>query len=329
IEDWVETTCPNCGGPAERETDTMPQWAGSSWYYLRYIDPRNDEKLVDPEKEKYWSPVDFYVGGMEHATRHLIYARFWHKFLYDIGVVAYEEPFAKLKTVGLIMAEDGRKMSKRWGNVINPDEVIDRFGTDTFRLYEMFMGPFEESIAWSTSGLVGPRKFLERIWKLAQTTPAERTDRELAAALARTIDKVGVDIEEIKYNTAIAAMMSFVNLWEKKRALAKEDLADFLKILSPFAPHIAQELWEIIGEEGLVLRAAWPEVNDDLLRETEKTVVVQINGKLRDTFSAPADLSDEKLRAAALDREKIRRHLEGKRPRKVIVVKNKLVNIVV
>ncbi len=329
IEEWVRTACPNCGGAARRETDTMPQWAGSCWYYLRYIDPHNSDKLADADKEKYWSPVDLYVGGAEHATRHLIYARFWHKFLYDIGAVSHDEPFAKLQTVGLIMAEDGRKMSKRWGNVVNPDDIIERYGADTLRLYEMFMGPFEASVAWSTDGLIGPRKFLERIWKLALGEGLkDQTNDLLRRSLHRLIKKVGDDIEGMKFNTAIAAMMSFVNDWEKEKSLSTDDLAKFLSVLSPFAPHLTQELWEKIGREGFVLDEPWPEYDESLLAEEEVTLVVQVNGKLRDTLQVPAGLSDEELERRALASRKVQKHIADKKVRKVIVVKGKLVNIV-
>lgn len=330
IDEWVNTECPECGGLAKRETNTMPQWAGSSWYYLRYIDPKNDNALVDKDKEKYWSPVDFYVGGAEHATRHLIYARFWHKFLYDVGVVSYDEPFAKLQTVGLIMAEDGRKMSKRWGNVINPDDVIDRFGSDTFRLYEMFMGPFDASVAWSTDGLVGPRKFLEKIWKVYQNGCTDgETSEELQRTLHKTIKKVGEDIEDMKYNTAISAMMMLSNELEKEKNMSKDNLGDFLKILSPFAPHITQELWSQMGNDTFLIEDNWPDYDEKYLVDDEIELVVQVNGKVRDKIIVNAGLSEEEAKEKALASEKVQKHIEGKEIRKVIFVQGRLISIVV
>jgi len=330
IDEWVNTTCPECGGDAKRETNTMPQWAGSSWYYLRFIDPKNDKSLVDKDKEKYWSPVDFYVGGAEHATRHLIYARFWHKFLYDIGVVNYDEPFSKLQTVGLIMAEDGRKMSKRWGNVINPDDVIERFGSDTFRLYEMFMGPFDASIAWSTEGLIGPRKFLEKIWKLYQNgAVTNETSEELKKTLHKTIKKVGDDIGEMKYNTAISAMMVLINKLEKEKSIAKEDFENFLMILSPFAPHMTQELWSQMSNETFIMQEKWPQYDEKYLVDDEITLIVQVNGKVRDKIVVNADITEENAKEKALESKKVQKHINGKEIRKVIFVQSKLLSIVV
>ncbi|XLQ19662.1 MAG: alpha/beta fold hydrolase [Candidatus Moraniibacteriota bacterium] len=330
IDDWVNTECPECSGPAKRETNTMPQWAGSSWYYLRYIDPKNDSALIDKDKEKYWSPVDFYVGGAEHATRHLIYARFWHKFLYDIGVVSYDEPFSKLQTVGLIMAEDGRKMSKRWGNVINPDDIIDRFGSDTFRVYEMFMGPFDASVAWSTDGLVGPRKFLERIWKIyhSEWTEAE-TSKKLKGTLNKTIKKVGEDIEDMKYNTAISAMMMLSNEIETEKSISSEDFGKFLKVLSPFAPHLTQELWSEMGNNTFLIEESWPEYDEKYLVDDEIELVVQVNGKVRDKISVATGITEEEATEKALASENVQKHIDGKEVRKVIFVQGKLISIVV
>lgn len=329
ITDWVNTTCPTCGGAAKRETNTMPQWAGSSWYHLRYIDPTNNDVLIDKEKEKYWSPVDFYVGGAEHATRHLIYARFWHKFLYDIGAVSTNEPYKKLQTVGLIMAEDGRKMSKRWGNVINPDDVIDRFGSDTFRLYEMFMGPFEASVAWSTDSLIGPRKFIERVWKFAGNGFADTTASHIEKELHKTIKKVGEDIDMMKYNTAIAQMMTLLNVMEKEKSMTADDFAKLLKILSPFCPHVTQELWSQMGHDTFILQEQWPQYDAQKIVDEEITLVVQINGKVRDQIIVSADISEDDAKAQALTSKKIQRYTDGKEPKKVIYVKGKLVSIVV
>ena len=329
ITDWVNTTCPTCGGPAKRETNTMPQWAGSSWYHLRYIDPTNNDALVDREKEKYWSPVDFYVGGAEHATRHLIYARFWHKFLYDIGVVSYDEPYKKLQTVGLIMAEDGRKMSKRWGNVINPDDVIDRFGSDTFRMYEMFMGPFEASIAWSTESMVGPRKFIERVWKFSGNGFTSATSPRILKELHKTVKKVGEDINAMKYNTAIAQMMTLLNMMEKEKNMTASDFSLLLKILSPFCPHVTQELWSQMGHETFLVHEAWPQYDAMLIVDDEITLAVQVNGKVRDTIIVSTDISEDDVKAQALASEKVQKYTAGIEPKKVIYVKGKLVSIVV
>ena len=259
IEKWVATTCPVCGSAARRETNTMPQWAGSSWYYLRYIDPKNSKRLVDLKKEKKWMPVDLYVGGAEHATRHLLYARFWHKFLYDIGVVSTKEPFKRLAHVGLIMASDGRKMSKRWGNVVNPDDVVRRYGADAVRLYEMFMGPFSQSVSWNTDGVVGMRRFLEKVWNLqfkikndhayrqAGKIKMNAEEKKLTSLLHKTIKKVSEDIEAMRFNTAISSLMIFANELEKSESVALTTYSTFLVLLSPFAPHIAEELWSFLG----------------------------------------------------------------------------------
>jgi leucyl-tRNA synthetase len=329
ISDWVNTVCPTCGGKAKRETNTMPQWAGSSWYHLRYIDPKNDKAIVDKDKDAYWSPVDFYVGGAEHATRHLIYARFWHKFLFDIGAVAYDEPYKKLQTVGLIMAEDGRKMSKRWGNVINPDEVIDRFGSDTFRMYEMFMGPFDATVAWSTESLTGPRKFLERLWKFFGNGFAGETDPQIQKVLHKTIKKVGEDIDAMKYNTAIAQMMILMNTMEKNKMMTTKDMEKFLLILSPFCPHITQELWSQLGHDTFILQEEWPTYDADKVIDDEITLAVQVNGKVRDQITVNADITEEDAKAQVLANKKIQKYTAGKEPKKVIYVKGKLISVVV
>ncbi|MDD4901697.1 MAG: class I tRNA ligase family protein [Patescibacteria group bacterium] len=353
ITEWVNTTCPKCGGPAKRETNTMPQWAGSSWYYLRYIDPKNNQALVDKEKEKYWSPVDFYVGGAEHATRHLIYARFWHKFLFDIGVVNYEEPFAKFTHVGLIMAEDGRKMSKRWGNVINPDDIIEKFGADAMRVYEMFMGPFTQSCAWSTNGLTGARKFLDKVWVIAENSPLERggaplarrgvltpdSTKEIKSLLHKTIKKVSEDIADFKFNTCISAMMILSNMIEvattpdpslERRGIGKEDFAKFIQILAPFAPHLAEEIWrEKLGNKESVFKSAWPEYDKELIKDETVNLVVQVNGKLRATISVPAGISKDEARDLVLKNENVKKWLAGKKVTRDIYVPDKLFNIVV
>ncbi len=336
ISDWVNTTCPKCGGPAKRETNTMPQWAGSSWYYLRYIDPHNDKALVDKAKEKYWSPVDFYVGGAEHATRHLIYARFWHKFLFDIGAVAHAEPFKRLQHVGLVMAEDGRKMSKRWGNVINPDDVVAEHGADAMRVYEMFMGPFSQSVAWNTKGLTGARKFLERVWKTSHNLePASSAgtahidDKKIINLLHKTIRKVSEDIEGFKLNTAVSQMMIFMNNLEKESGVSRDTIEKFLLILSPFAPHMTEELWSGLGHKTSIFKEAWPKFDPALVQDDMFALVLQINGKLRDSVSVSADISEDEAKKIALENEKVRKWVEGKEIVKVIYVKGKLVNVVV
>ncbi len=311
-----------------RETNTMPQWAGSSWYYLRYIDPKNPNSLVDKEKEKRWSPVDFYVGGAEHATRHLIYARFWHKFLYDIGVVNYEEPFMRLQNVGLIQASDGRKMSKRYGNVINPDDIVDRFGADSLRVYEMFMGPFDQSIAWSTDNMMGARRMIERVWKMAPRAVGNVLDKDTETLLHRTIKKVGSDIESFAFNTAIAQMMILINHLEKGETVSKSAYASLLKLLAPFAPHVASELWESIGEKSELYHEAWPKYDEALTRSASATIAVQIDGKLRHTIEVASDAAEDEVKRLAVENEIVAKWLKGVAPAKVIYVKGKIVSIV-
>ena len=324
IPEWVNTTCPKCGGPAKRETNTMPQWAGSSWYYLRFMDPTNDAALVDPAKEKYWAPVDMYVGGAEHATRHLIYARFWHKFLFDISVVSTPEPFTRLISVGLIMAEDGKKMSKRYGNVINPDDIVETYGADTLRIYEMFMGPFTDAIAWKTSNLIGARRFIERVWRL-QESFAESADENVERVLHQTIKKVGEDIRNFKFNTAISAMMIFVNEAEAK-SVTKGQYKAFLKLLAPFAPHMADDLWHEIGNETSIHLEKWPKYDPQKILADTVTIAVQVNGKARATVSVPRDSDEETVKKVAL--EAVARWLEGKEQVRVIFVPNRLINLV-
>ncbi len=327
IADWVNTMCPKCGGHAKRETNTMPQWAGSSWYYLRYIDPQNTNTLVDKEKEKYWSPVDVYVGGQEHATRHLIYARFYHKFLYDIGVVNYDEPFQRLQNVGLVMAEDGRKMSKRWGNVVNPDDVVETYGADTLRLYEMFMGPFGQSVSWSTESIVGPRRFLERVWRLQEKVSAVKTST-VDAVLHKTIKKVGDDIEAFGFNTAISSLMILANEMEKAESVSITNYETLLVLLAPFAPHITEELWYSLGNKTSVHLATWPTYDEAMTVVSEVTIAVQVNGKLRDTMVMPSGASQNLIEESALALLPVAKWIEGKKITKIIFVPGKLVNIV-
>jgi len=330
ISEWVNTKCPKCDGPGKRETNTMPQWAGSSWYYLRFIDPHNDEAFVDKEKEKYWSPVDMYVGGTEHATRHLIYARFWHKFLFDIGAVNYSEPFTRLKNQGLIAGDDGRKMSKRWGNVVNPDDVVERYGADTLRLYEMFMGPFEEGGTWSDESIIGPRRFLEKVWKLKEKVGEEViANQEIGHSLHKTIKKVGEDIEAFGFNTAVSAMMILVGDMEKVEEINKDDFEKLLLVLSPFAPHVAEELWSELGYETSIHLESWPKYDDEKIKESSITIAVQVNGKVRGEFEASPEISEDDAKAQALKLDSIQKWLDDKEPKKIIYIKGRLVSIVI
>ncbi len=325
ITKWVNVKCPKCKGKAKRETNTMPQWAGSSWYYLRYMDPKNKKAPVDKKKEKYWAPVDLYVGGAEHATRHLIYARFWHKFLQDIGAVSTPEPFTRLISVGLIQAEDGRKMSKRFGNVINPDDIIATYGADTLRVYEMFMGPFSDAIAWNTSSLIGARRFIERAWRLQEKIVA-KTDEAVERELHKTIKKIGEDIGNFKFNTAISQMMIFVNLAEEK-GITKKQYQAFIAILAPFAPHVSEELWKEFGGKGFVHVSMWPKFDAKKLVANTMNIVVQINGKVRAQVLFDANADEATIR---IETEKAaEKWLQGKEIRKFIYVKGRLANFVI
>jgi leucyl-tRNA synthetase len=331
ITDWVNTTCHKCGGAAKRETNTMPQWAGSCWYYLAYTMEKDSDGNYFWNKEKinYWNPIDLYVGGAEHATRHLIYARFWHKFLFDIGAVGSSEPFTRLQNVGLILAEDGRKMSKRWNNVINPNEVVEEYGADAMRLYEMFMGPFDQPCAWSTKGVVGVRRFLERVWALSDRVNNETQENDrFVALLHQTIKKVSEDIEAMRFNTAIAKLMTLVNEVGQGE-ISKQTFSILLKLLSPFAPHLAEELWSQLGNPGSIFESAWPQYDSDLAKDEEITLVVQVNGKLRDTLVVSAEIGEADAKDLALKSEKIQKWLEGKEPKKVIYIKGKLVSVVI
>lgn len=330
ITDWVNTTCPKCKGAASRETDTMPNWAGSSWYFLRYTDPHNDTALADREKLAYWTPVDWYNGGMEHTTLHLLYSRFWHKFLYDIGVVPTPEPYRKRTSHGLILGENGEKMSKSRGNVVNPDEMVDTYGADSFRLYEMFMGAFDQPIPWSTQGLNGMNRFLNRVWEMREkVSDGAPGSEEVTTLLHQTIKKVGDDIEATKFNTAVAQLMTLSNALNKLERIPAADFECFLVLLAPFAPHIAEELWSGLGKSGCVVAAEWPRYDEAKLTVDRVTVVVQVNGKLRGDFEAERDAPREELEKTALGLERVQAYTEGKTVRKVIVVPNKLVNIVV
>ena len=330
MEDWVNTTCPKCGAPAKRETDTMPQWAGSSWYFLRYIDPKNDSALAAKEALQYWLPVDWYNGGMEHTTLHLLYSRFWHKFLYDIGVVPTPEPYAKRTSHGMILGENGEKMSKSRGNVVNPDDVISEYGADTLRLYEMFIGDFEKSAPWSSASIKGCKRFLDRTFALSELlTDGDGYSPELEKSFHKTIKKVSEDIEDLKFNTAIAAMMALINEIYDKKAVTKGEMKTFLRLLNPFAPHLTEELWQSCGFEGLLAKAEWPAYEEAKTIENETEIPVQINGKLRSVITVAKDLPKEAVLAAAKADEKIVQQTEGKTIVKEIYVPGKLVNIVV
>jgi leucyl-tRNA synthetase len=330
ILEWVNTTCPHCDGPAKRETNTMPQWAGSSWYYLRFMDPHNDQALVGKDKEKYWAPVDVYVGGAEHVTRHLIYARFWHKFLYDIGVVSTSEPFKRRRGVGLVLGEGGVKMSKRLGNVINPDDIVDTFGADSLRVYEMFMGPFGNAIAWSTDNLVGARRFIERVWRLQERIAPEATllsDAE--RALHEAIKKVGEDIEKFAFNTAISQMMICLNALEKESNISPETFRTLLLILAPFAPHMTEELWSTLGEQGSIHVESWPAYDALKLTADSVTIAIQINGKLRSTMIIPATFSDDEVKDLGQKDPGVTKWLEGKNITRMVYVPKKILNIII
>ena len=329
MTDWVNTTCPCCGGPAKRETDTMPQWAGSSWYFLRYMDPHNDKALASKEALEYWSPVDWYNGGMEHTTLHLLYSRFWHKFLYDIGVVPTKEPYAKRTSHGMILGENGEKMSKSRGNVVNPDEIVDTYGADTMRLYEMFIGDFEKAAPWSPKSIKGCRRFLERVWALAEKVQdGDSYSKEHEVLMHRTIKKVGGDADNLKANTAIAALMTMLNEFYDK-GVNKAEYMTFLTLLNPFAPHITEELWQQMGGEGLLSVAPWPVYDEAKTVEDTVEIAVQVNGKLKCTIKLPADCDKQAAIDAALAEEKVQHAVEGKQMVKQIVVPGKIVNLVV
>ena len=329
-QEWVNTTCPGCGGPAKRETDTMPQWAGSSWYFLRYMDPHCDTAPVSKEAVEYWGPVDWYNGGMEHTTLHLLYSRFWHKFLYDIGVVPTSEPYKKRTSHGMILGENGEKMSKSRGNVINPDDVVNEYGADTLRLYEMFIGDFEKAAPWSTQSIKGCKRFLDRVWGLAdQIVPGEGYRPELESAIHRTIKKVGEDIEVLKHNTAIAAMMSLVNDFYAAGGVTRDEFATLLTLLNPFAPHITEELWQRCGFEGQIAHAAWPVYDEAKCVESTVDVLVQLNGKPKARLNLAAGLDAAATLAAVKAAPEVAALLEGKTLVKEIAVPGKLVNLVV
>ncbi len=328
--DWINTTCPHCGGKATRETDTMPQWAGSSWYFLRYMDPHNSEALASKEALDYWSPVDWYNGGMEHTTLHLLYSRFWHKFLYDIGVVPTKEPYQKRTSHGMILGENGEKMSKSRGNVVNPDEVVNDYGADAVRTFEMFIGAFDQSTPWSEKGLKGCYKFLERVWNLQELlVDGDEYSKELESAVHKTIKKVSDDFEKMKFNTAIATMMSLVNDFYKAEKVTKGEYRTLITLLNPVAPHVTEELWEMYGDGGILATKEWPVYDEAKTIDDEIEVVVQINGKIRDKIMVPNGADREEMEKLAMEAQKVKEAMDGKTVVKVICVPGKLVNIVV
>ncbi len=330
ITNWVNTKCPNCGGEAKRETNTMPQWAGSSWYYLRYLDPKNSKELVNKKIEKYWSPVDMYVGGAEHATRHLIYARFWHKFLYDIKVVNYDEPFKRYSNLGLILGADGRKMSKRWKNVINPDDMVAKYGADAFRIYEMFLSPFTQSASFLESGVAAAKSFIKRVIALqAKINKQAVLDNKTKTLLHQTIKKVGEDVNDFKFNTAVSSLMILTKAFNDLSAIDHKSYEILLQLLAPIAPHISEELWQALDHKESIFKSSWPKYNEKFLVGETVVMAIQVNGKLRDTCEITTDISDEEIKKQVLARPTIQKWIDGKTIKKVIVVKGRVVNIVI
>ena len=328
MTDWVNTTCPCCGGPAKRETDTMPQWAGSSWYFLRYCDPHNDKELISKEAAEYWTPVDWYNGGMEHTTLHLLYSRFWHKFLYDIGVVPTSEPYKKRTSHGMILGENGEKMSKSRGNVVNPDEIVDSYGADTMRLYEMFIGDFEKAAPWNSDSIKGCKRFIEKFWNLQEkVVDGDEYTPQMEALMHKTIKKVTYDIDNLKANTAIAAMMTLVNELSAK-GCNKAELKTLTILLNPFAPHVTEEMWDVMNFGGMVNQAKWPEYDEEKTKENDVEIVIQIMGKVRAKITVPVDMAKDDVLALAKAEPKIAELLEGKEIKKEIYVPGKLVNFV-
>lgn len=328
MTDWVNTTCPCCGGPAKRETDTMPQWAGSSWYFLRYCDPHNDKELISKEAAEYWTPVDWYNGGMEHTTLHLLYSRFWHKFLYDIGVVPTSEPYKKRTSHGMILGENGEKMSKSRGNVVNPDEIVDTYGADTMRLYEMFIGDFEKAAPWNSDSIKGCKRFIEKYWNLQEKVKdGDEYSPEHEALMHKTIKKVTYDIDNLKANTAIASMMTLVNEFSQK-SCNKAELKTLTILLNPFAPHVTEEMWQVMNFGGMVNEAQWPTYDEEKTKENSVEIVIQVMGKVRSKLTIPVDMPKDEVLAAAKADAKIAELLDGKEIKKEIYVPGKLVNFV-
>lgn len=348
ISKWVNTKCPKCKGKAKRETDTMPNWAGSSWYYLRYADSKNKKEFASKKNLKYWTPVDWYNGGNEHTTLHLLYSRFWHKFLFDLGLVPTSEPYKKRTSHGLILAEGGEKMSKSRGNVVNPDQIVKTYGADTLRVYEMFMGPFNQAVAWSTESIIGSRRFIEKVWRIGEKLKTQQNSSvsrlknlsalpagglrhgpnfSISKLLNKTIKKVSEDIEEMRFNTAISSLMILATEMEKE-AVSLEDYKKFLIILSPFAPHVTEELWSTLGEKKSIHLSAWPKWDESLMEDEEIKIVVQINGKVRAEITIKTDETEDQVKEKALKNEVIIRHVAGQEIKKIIYVKGRLINIV-
>ncbi len=330
LTEWVNVKCPKCEGLAKRETDTMPQWAGSSWYFLRYTDSKNDSELAGTEQLKYWMPVDLYSGGPEHITLHLLYSRFWNNFLYDIGVVPVAEPYQKRVLHGLVLGGGGVKMSKSKGNVVNPDDIVREFGADTFRMYILFMGPFDQAIPWDQKGVVGVKRFLEKVWRLSEKISETTVDSpQILRELHKAIKKVGDDIESMRFNTAISTLMSLINELSKQETLSKQTMYLLLQILCPFAPHITEELAQKMAFSELISQSPWPHFDETLAKDTEREVAVQINGKIRDQILVPSDISEEEIKELVLQRDAVKKWVEGKEMKKFIYVQGRLVSIVV
>ena len=330
MADWVNTTCPKCGAPAKRETDTMPQWAGSSWYFIRYIDPLNENEIASKENINYWLPVDWYNGGMEHTTLHLLYSRFWHKFLYDIGVVTTPEPYQKRTSHGMILGENNEKMSKSRGNVVNPDEIVENYGADTFRTYEMFIGAFDQATPWSMNGVKGCYRFMERVWNLMDiVVDGDSYSEDLENTMHKAVKKVTDDINRMKFNTAIATLMSLVNDFYKKGSVTKGELKTFITLLNPTAPHLTEEMWEKAGFSGKLNETSWPTYDEAKTIDDEIEIVAQINGKVKSKIMIKADITKDEMEKIVLEKDEVKALVEGKQIVKVICVPGKLVNIVV
>ncbi len=331
ISDWVNTKCPKCAGIAQRETDTMPNWAGSNWYFMRYCDPHNDKILADKKKLKYWMPVDWYNGGMEHTTLHLLYSRFIYKFLFDIGIAPQKEPYQKRTSHGIVLAEDGRKMSKSFGNVVNPDEIVQKYGADTLRLYEMFMGPFDQAIAWSEQGVKGVARFLEKVWKLSlENTIKDKSSPEILRVLHALNKRINEELGAMKFNTIIAGFMELINLIQARpENVGKDAIERIIIMLAPFAPHIAEELWQKLGHKESVFLERWPQYSEKLIKSDTITLIIQINGKVRDSIEVKAGISQNEARELTLGQKKVKNYILDKEIKRVIFVPNKLINIVV
>jgi leucyl-tRNA synthetase len=332
IAEWVNVECPRCAGPAKRETDTMPNWAGSSWYFLRYCDFNNDQEFASQKNLAYWTPIDWYNGGMEHTVLHLLYSRFWHKFLYDLKLVPTSEPYKKRTSHGLILSQGGEKMSKSKGNVVNPDMIIQQYGADTLRVYEMFMGPFEQAIVWSEESLVGPRRFLEKVWRLRKSIVKNHTattPTRGSTLMHQTIKKVSEDIAFMRFNTAVSSLMIYANELERSEIVSEMEYETLLKLIAPIAPHISEELWAILGHQTSIHMEAWPSYDPAQIEENIISLAVQINGKVRASLSVVRDESEEAIRLSVMALPEVKKWLHGLEPQKVIIVPGRIVSIVV